>query len=369
MACPTVTACLALGGTSPDFLQTEGVVVPITNGTPGATQVLPETRDLYAASCTTTTTCLAVGVSRPVVLTDLGPGALVPIVNGEAGPVQLVAGNDGLLDISCLDAATCLAVGSNTAHAGVIVPIQDGVAGAVQVASGTIGLSGVACVNLTTCEAVGVDNVGGAVVTTRGVIVPVANGTPGPVQELADTDVMSKVACPGPSTCIAVGYTLSAPYQGVVVSIATGAVAPATATDVTVTPSAPTVGTPITFAATVGPVGVGVASLTGTIAFFIDGSTTPAATVALVDGDASFTASGFSAGSHTVTAAYEGDFAYAPSVSAPTGFVVTQPPTTTTPPATGLPLTGANTAHPLAGVAGLVVLALICLGGLRRTRR
>jgi hypothetical protein len=66
-------------------------------------------------------------------------------------------------------------------------------------------------------------------------------------------------------------------------------VAPATLTDVTVTPTAPTEGTSITFTATVD---VGVGSLTGTVGFFIDGTTTPADTVALVDGDASFTASG-----------------------------------------------------------------------------
>jgi hypothetical protein len=84
--------------------------------------------------------------------------------------------------------------------------------------------------------------------------------------------------------------------------------APTTVTVVALPPSA-SFGSPITFTATVAPTqanGSGV-SPTGTVTFFLDGGSTPVATVGLVSGMASFTTSGLSAGNHTVVAVYSGD--------------------------------------------------------------
>ncbi|MDP9073044.1 MAG: Ig-like domain repeat protein, partial [Actinomycetota bacterium] len=91
-----------------------------------------------------------------------------------------------------------------------------------------------------------------------------------------------------------------------------------TVTTVTVTPSVSSLGSPVTFGATVAPAGPNASGVnpTGTVSFFLDGGATPVATVALnPDGTASFTTSGLGAGEHTVTAGYSGDTNFLPSAS------------------------------------------------------
>jgi hypothetical protein len=100
--------------------------------------------------------------------------------------------------------------------------------------------------------------------------------------------------------------------------------APTTVTVVALPPSA-AFGSPITFTATVAPTqpnGSGV-NPTGTVSFFLDGGSTPVATVPLVGGMASFTTSGLSAGNHTVVAVYSGDANFLGATSAPASVTLT----------------------------------------------
>jgi hypothetical protein len=72
-------------------------------------------------------------------------------------------------------------------------------------------------------------------------------------------------------------------------------------------------GQSVTFTATVTSDTAG--TPTGTVSFFVDGSTTPAVAVTLSNGVATFTTSTLTVGAHTVVAMYHGDAAFAASTS------------------------------------------------------
>ncbi|MEO8192013.1 MAG: Ig-like domain repeat protein [Acidobacteriota bacterium] len=73
------------------------------------------------------------------------------------------------------------------------------------------------------------------------------------------------------------------------------------------------VGQPVTFTAIVSASGPAAGGPTGSVTFF--DATTPLATVTLISGQASFTTSTLSAGSHPITAVYSGDSAFRSSAS------------------------------------------------------
>jgi hypothetical protein len=85
---------------------------------------------------------------------------------------------------------------------------------------------------------------------------------------------------------------------------------PATTTTVTSSQNPATVGDPVTFTATVAPVGTG--TPTGTVQFSIDG-TDVGTPQTLVGGTASYSTSGLAAGPHDVSAVYSGDANFADS--------------------------------------------------------
>jgi uncharacterized repeat protein (TIGR01451 family) len=123
-----------------------------------------------------------------------------------------------------------------------------------------------------------------------------------------------------------------------------------TTTTVTVTPATPGFGQNVTFTATVvpsGPNDSGVAP-TGTVSFYLNGSGTPIATVALNgSGMASFTTSALAAGANTVIARYSGD----------TNFLLSSSATGAT--------TTVGCAHTITGTVGVVVLppGVTCIVG------
>jgi Big-like domain-containing protein len=126
--------------------------------------------------------------------------------------------------------------------------------------------------------------------------------------------------------------------------------APTTVSVVALPPSA-AFGSSITFTATVAPSqsnGSGT-NPTGTVAFFLDGGTTPVATVPLVGGMASFTTSGLSSGSHSVVAVYSGDANFLGATSAPASVTLTCATT----------ITGTHSASPIGAGATCVIGAHI----------
>lgn len=83
---------------------------------------------------------------------------------------------------------------------------------------------------------------------------------------------------------------------------------------------------PVTFTAVVAPVPPSTGIPVGTVSF-MEGATVLAADVPLVDGQAAFTTSDLSVGTHTITAVYSGDADWNGSVSEPVTVTVTAPAT------------------------------------------
>ncbi len=96
----------------------------------------------------------------------------------------------------------------------------------------------------------------------------------------------------------------------------------ASTTAVAVAPPSPALDDAVTFTATVTP-----STATGTVAFLLDGATTPSATVTLTNGQASYTTV-LPAGPHSVVASYSGDASFDPSTSAPASFTIASPTAT-----------------------------------------
>lgn len=133
------------------------------------------------------------------------------------------------------------------------------------------------------------------------------------------------------TSALAVGsHTLTATYNGdSSFNSATGQtsqtvnLAPSTTTLSTVNPNPAAVGATVTLIASVTPTGA-----TGTVTFF-DGTTQLGAPVNVNNGSAGITISTFTAGTHSLTAAYSGDTNRAPSTSSPVTLTVTQTTTLT----------------------------------------
>ncbi len=206
VACATPTTCYAVGFVSPGL----ALMVPITNGLPGAVQVLPgPSASFSGVACASATTCYVVGtqlVPRP----GQRPGTrniLVPIVNGVLGtPV----GYEGprIVALTCVSATTCYGAG-DTASGGALVPIVEGVVGTPQLIEGIEQVSGVACPSATTCYVTGtdfegtIDPVFGLV--DVGVVVQVVDGVAGPPQQAAGTFSLDGIACTSTTSCYVLG--------------------------------------------------------------------------------------------------------------------------------------------------------------------
>ena len=87
-----------------------------------------------------------------------------------------------------------------------------------------------------------------------------------------------------------------------------------TSTAVTSSANPSVFGQIVTFTAIIAAAAPGAGSPTGTVTFK-EGAVTLAATVAMTAGQATFTTSALSVGSHTITASYSGDSAFVPLTS------------------------------------------------------
>lgn len=118
-------------------------------------------------------------------------------------------------------------------------------------------------------------------------------------------------------TAVAVGVKKNTTTKVVSVEGGTGASASRsltvtkarTSTAATAAPSTASAGSPVTFTGAVGPAEPNDSGInpTGTVSFFLDGQSSPVATVTMVGGQASFTTSGLGAGSHRMRIVYNGD--------------------------------------------------------------
>lgn len=156
IACSSTTTCEALAATPSGA----AAVVTITGGTAAAPQVVSGV-SLFGVACPTSSTCLAVGKN--------GLGVVVPITNGTPGAVQPVPDVQDLFGVACATPTLCRAVGDQGPSRGVVVNITPVSANAAQVVSGTYALFGMACPNTSFCEAVGTTTI-----PFQGIVVTVA---------------------------------------------------------------------------------------------------------------------------------------------------------------------------------------------------
>jgi hypothetical protein len=230
ISCPTTDACVAMG----DETDGSAVIYATTDG--GATwkaEKVPSVLDqphvtssaLTSASCSSPTTCEAVGYSgnAPVIIGTTDGGATwtpQPFPTG-------VAGN--FTGISCPSAKICEAV-SNT----VILGTTDGGESwgtQTYPAAGSNGLTGISCASTAVCEAVGnVSGVQGTILFgTTNADAPNGAATWRAQRQPSEYDTggsMQGVACPTVSTCEAVGTFIT----GAVILGTTNADAPKEAT-------------------------------------------------------------------------------------------------------------------------------------------
>jgi hypothetical protein len=162
---------------------------------------VPGTSDLESVSCTTDTTCYAVGLAT----SDLDEGVLVKIVNGQPTSVTDLPAFIGLYGISCPTSSTCYAVGyDNSGDAGAVTTITNGIASSpaeVPNDGNTPWLNAISCPTSTQCYAAGLVNYEPA-------IVPISSGTPSAainVADVADNWYLNGIDCPSVGNCVAVG--------------------------------------------------------------------------------------------------------------------------------------------------------------------
>ncbi len=111
VACSSATSCLAVGSNPSG----QPVMVLITNGTPGVPVVSGAgAYVLSGVACPNATTCVAVGYN-----------VVVPITNGTPGAAVTVPGATYLFGVGCAGGTTCVAAGSNSSYQAVVVTISE----------------------------------------------------------------------------------------------------------------------------------------------------------------------------------------------------------------------------------------------------
>jgi hypothetical protein len=195
VGCETASTCVAVGAgpTSP----TDGTVVTVTNGVPGAATAVAATGSLLAVTCWSTTRCVAVGPSP-----SGAAGVVLPITNGVPGTAVQIPASSLLLGVACLPSpsTTCYAVGTSASRTrGIVLEIKNGVPGATTLVRGSFELDMIACPGSSTCLAAGGTAPG------HGVIVTLGDGKPVGVSNVPSSGELGGIGCTSDSTCYVVG--------------------------------------------------------------------------------------------------------------------------------------------------------------------
>lgn len=259
VSCSASGSCVAVGyyenNSTGDW---SALVVDITGGVPAtgidvhppANSDPSEDAGLQSVSCQADGTCTAVGWYYYDAADSLYAGLVVPLTNGTPGAAAEVtampgntSGNDWYLTtIACPASGTCTAAGyySNFARS-LVVPITGGAPGqgseltAPSGTSGTdLGFAGVSCQSSGACVVVGSYSTASA--GTQAAATPIQNGVPSaPVQVALPSDAQSGsnqlaelngVSCPATGACLAVGdyRNLTGNSVGMTVSFDAGSI-------------------------------------------------------------------------------------------------------------------------------------------------
>lgn len=192
VSCTSATACTAVGS----YTNSAGAAVALAGRWDGTSWTIQQTPNpssasssvLNGVSCTSATTCTAVGSYTNSAGTQ---PALAEVWNGTSWTIQKTGGG-GLTSVSCRSATVCVAVGGSLAE------IWNGSSWTIQKTGGG-GLSSVSCPSTTACVAVG------------GSLAEIWNGTSWTIQNTPKLDpqdgrtTLNGVSCSSATACTAVG--------------------------------------------------------------------------------------------------------------------------------------------------------------------
>ena len=187
-ACASADTCFAVGGNTEN-----GQLVPVTGGSPQATQNLPDVDELHAIACPATNLCFAAGTATdPNSGTDIG--AVVTIQNGEPTSTSFVDGANDVQDLSCASTSTCVGVASNSAGRNGYFVMGDGQPGDFQSLStpepALAGITGVECPRVDHCIGTG-----------QTYAIPIDNGNAGRWVQVDGVQSLDEFACWSSSQC------------------------------------------------------------------------------------------------------------------------------------------------------------------------
>src|SRR6266851_7689552 len=229
VSCSSASSCTAVG----NFTDSSGVGVTLTerwNGTTWAVQSTPnpsgaQSSGFSGVSCTSSTACIAVGLSTL--------GTLAEQWNGTAWTIQSTPSpgqSPSLLSVSCTSSSACIASGNYTDSSGAGVTLAEQWNGTKWTVKSTPNppgsqfafLNSVWCSSSSACTAVG------ASFDSSGAASTLAERWDGSKWTLQATSnvpggrggLLIGVACPGASACIAVGYGFDA--SGTLVTLGQG---------------------------------------------------------------------------------------------------------------------------------------------------
>lgn len=221
VACPSRRFCTAVGGFSKSLSSSSGTLAERWDGTRWRIQSIPTpsgTSDsLYGVSCPSARACVAVGGAfhktgkRQTTLTEAWDGKRWRV---QATPT--IKAPSSLYAVSCRSASSCVAVGHTVASPQqAIIEGWDGTTWRIEAIpplAHDTDLSGVSCSRARACTAVGWNNASG---TTR----PIALSWDGnqwrvqavPLPAKAPAGLLDAVSCTSPRACTATGSDFSHP--------------------------------------------------------------------------------------------------------------------------------------------------------------
>jgi len=208
VSCPSATECVAVGDAFPPSSGSTYATASYWNGsrwTTGRTADPGTSSELMAVSCSSTSSCFAVGAYGTA---DAQALPLIEHWNGrgwtrQAAPLPVDIRDGSLNDVSCASWALCVAVGTGQGAA-----IEDRWNGHSWSAASlpnllNVSLSGVSC-HTTTCFAVGAGNNGTSAGTYR-LTGSTWSYLPAPAPAGAAYPALQSVSCPLADRCLATG--------------------------------------------------------------------------------------------------------------------------------------------------------------------
>jgi hypothetical protein len=197
VTCWSAASCVGVGE-----LATGSAVLSFRDGSVSSVDRVPADGTFESISCGAPADCEIASFLNPN--NAASTGLLIPLKNGKLGTPVRVGLTLGLWGISCAEASSCLAVGVDRAQLaselrGTFLGVKSGVAGAVSTVASSGELYSVSCV-ATTCEAVG-----GQPGDITSVAVLIDNGRVAKVSSATSPQYFDHIDCPTAALCVATG--------------------------------------------------------------------------------------------------------------------------------------------------------------------